>query len=160
MPYLNSMRVPRLTAGFVAAAIPLISIAGRVVFGWFGDIFDKRHMMAAALCMMGTGLLAFCYVRQGWVILIFLVLFSPGTGGGMVLTRTMLREYFGRDTFGKMLGVATGASSIGGIIGPILAGWVFDTLESYHFIWFPYCGICGLSIWMILRVKPLMKTEN
>jgi MFS family permease len=160
MPYLNSIGIPRLTAGFIAAAIPLISIIGRFGFGWLGDIFDKRHMMAVALCLMGTGLLAFCYVQQGWVILIFLLLFSSGTGGGMVLTRTTLREYFGRDSFGKMLGIASGSASIGGIIGPTLAGWVFDTLESYRFIWFVFCGIIGLSIWMILRIKPLMKIDK
>ncbi len=160
MPYLSSMGIPRLTAGFIAAAIPLISIPGRLGFGWFGDIFDKRQMMAVALCLMGTGLLAFCYVQQGWVILVFLLLFSSGTGGGIVLTRTMLREYFGRGSFGKMLGIASGCASIGGIIGPTLAGWVFDTLKSYHFIWFAFCGISGLSIWMILRIKPLMKTDE
>ena len=78
----------------------------------------------------------------------------------MVLTRTILREYFGRDSFGKMLGITMGAGSIGGIIGPILAGWVFDTLRSYHFIWLVFCGFSGLSIWLILRIKPLMKRDG
>jgi MFS transporter, OFA family, oxalate/formate antiporter len=160
MPYLNSVGIPRLTAGFVAAAIPLISITGRLGFGWFGDIFEKRHMMAVALCLMSTGLLAFCHVHQGWVIFIFLVLFSSGTGGGMVLTRTILREYFGRDSFGKLLGIASGAAAVGGIIGPILAGRVFDILKSYHLIWLAYCGTCGLSTWMILRIKPVTKTDK
>ena len=160
MPYLNSVGIPRLTAGFIAAATPLISIAGRFGFGWSGDVFDKRHMMAVTLLLMGTGLLAFCYVEQEWVIPIFLLFFSSGSGGGMVLTRTMLREYFGRDSFAKMLGVAVGCGSIGGIIGPTLAGWVFDTLGSYHLIWFVFCGITSLSIGMILRIKPLMKIDK
>jgi MFS family permease len=160
MPYLNSMGIPRLSAGFIAAAIPLISIIGRFGFGWLGDIYDKRRMMAAALCLMGTGLLAFCYVRERWVILLFLLLFSTGTGGGMVLTRTMLRDYFGRDSFGKMLGVASGSASIGGIIGPILAGWTFDTLASYRLIWFLFSGLLGVSVCMILRIEPVAKIRR
>ncbi len=160
MPYFSSMGIPRPTAGMVAAAIPLFSIVGRFGFGWFGDIFDKRYMMAVALCLMGMGLLAFCYVQQGWFILIFLLLFCPGCWGSMILTRTIQREYFGRDSFGKILGIIMGFASIGGIIGPTLAGWVFDTLRSYHLIWLVFCGFSGLSIWLILRMKPLIKTNG
>ena len=160
MPYLSSVGIPRPTAGMVAAAIPLFSIAGRLGFGWLGDVYDKRYTMAAAIGLMGMGLLAFCYVQQRWVIPFFLLFFSLGGWGGMVLARTMQREYFGRESFGKVLGIILGFSSIGGIIGPTLAGWVFDTLGSYHFIWLAFCGFSGLSMWLILRIKPLMKTDG
>jgi MFS family permease len=160
MPYLSSVGIPRTTAGMVAAGIPLFSIIGRFGFGWFGDVYDKRYMMAVALCLMGMGLLAFCYVQQGWFILIFLLLFSPGCWGSMILTRTIQREYFGRDSFAKILGIIMGFASIGGIIGPTLAGWVFDTLRSYHLIWLVFCGFSGLSVWLILRIKPLMKGDR
>jgi cyanate permease len=53
-----------------------------------------------------------------------------------------------------------GFASIGGIVGPTLAGWVFDTLGSYHYIWLAFCGLSGLSIWLILRIKPLMKVNG
>ena len=159
MPSLSSMGVSRSTAGMVAASLPLVSIVGRVGFGWFGDVFDKRHMMAVALGLIGTGLLAFCYVQQGWLLLIFILPFSSGWGGTMVLTRSMLREYFGRDSFGKMLGIIMGLGSIGGIIGPTLAGWVFDTLGSYLVTWLIFCGLSALSIGLILRIKPLMKID-
>jgi len=78
----------------------------------------------------------------------------------MVVTRSILREYFGRESFGKMLGIIMGAGSLGGIIGPTLAGWVFDTLRSYHFIWLVYCGICILCVGLILRTRPLRRTEG
>jgi MFS family permease len=144
----------------VAAAIPLFSIVGRIGFGWLGDVYDKRYTMAVALCLMGMGMLAFRYVQQGWVIPIFLLLFSPGCWGAMVLTRIIQREYFGVDSFGKILGIIMGIGSTGGIIGPTLAGWVFDTLRSYHVIWLALSGFIGLSIWMILRIKPLLKADK
>jgi MFS family permease len=159
MPCLSSVSIPRSFSGMVAAVLPLVSIIGRFGFGWFGDIYDKRYTLAVTLCLLGMGLLALCYVRQGWFILIFIIPFSLGWGGSTVLIRTILREYFGRASFGKMLGIVMGSGSIGGIIGPVLAGWVFDTLRSYHFIWLVFCGFSGLSIWLILRVRPLMKKD-
>jgi MFS family permease len=77
----------------------------------------------------------------------------------MVLGKTILREYFGRDSFSKILGIIMGFASIGGIIGPTLAGWVFDTLRSYQLIWLIFCGLSSISIWSILRIKPLIKID-
>ena len=153
MPYLSSLGLPRVTAGLVAGAIPLTSIIGRFGFGWLSDVFDKRYVMAWSFCMISLGMLAFRYVQVIWVVFVFLLLFSPGYGGGMVLRGAILREYFGRNSFGKMIGITMGSASIGGIIGPTLAGWAFDTFLSYHLIWLVFCGLSGLAISLALRVK-------
>ena len=153
MPYLSSVGISRASAGLVAGAIPLFSIIGRFGLGWLGDILDKRYIMAMAFLIMSLGMLAFGYVQVMWLLFLFLVLFSSGSGGSMVLRGAILREYFGRDSLGKILGITMGFASIGGIIGPILAGWVFDTLGSYHLIWFVFCGIIGLAIFLILKIR-------
>jgi OFA family oxalate/formate antiporter-like MFS transporter len=153
MPYLGSVGVPRATAGIVAGAIPLFSIIGRFGFGWLGDVFDKKYVMVWTLFLMGLGMLAFCYVQVTGVVFLFLLLFAPGYGGAMVIRGAILREYFGRDSFGKMIGILMGFGSIGGIIGPTLAGWAFDTLGSYNIIWLVFCGIIGLAIWLMLRIS-------
>jgi len=153
MPYFSSVGIPRSKAGLVAGAIPLFSIIGRLALGWLGDVFQKRHVMALAFALMGVGLLAFCYVQIEWVILLFLLLFPPSFGGTMVLRGSILREYFGRDSLGKMLGMVMGSASIGGIIGPTLAGWVFDSWGSYHLIWIAFSGFTGLAIMLVLKMK-------
>lgn len=153
MPYLSSVGIPRPTAGLVAGAIPLFSIIGRFGFGWLGDVFDKRNVIAWTFCFLGLGTLAFSYVHVRWVIVLFLFLFSPGFGGGSILRGAILREYFGRESFGKMLGIVMGSGAIGGIIGPTVAGWVFDTLGSYHIIWLVFCGVIGLAIGLTLRIR-------
>lgn len=157
MPYLGSVGISRPTAGLIAAAIPLSSIIGRFSLGWFGDVYDKRYVMALAFCLMGTGMVAFYYVETRWVIFLFLLLFPSGFGGSMVLRGSIVREYFGRHSFGKMIGIIMGTASIGGIIGPTFAGWVFDTQGSYHQVWFIFCVVLGLAIVPILRMKASIK---
>jgi MFS family permease len=88
-----------------------------------------------------------------WVLFLFLLLFSPGLGGSMVLRGAILREYFGRKSLGKMLGITMGSASIGGIIGPTLAGWAFDVQGSYHLIWLVFSGVAILAIGLVLRIK-------
>ena len=153
MPYLSSLGIPRSTGGLIAGAIPLFSIIGRFGFGWLGDVIDKRYALALSFCLMSLGLLVFCCVQVIWVACVFLLLFSPGYGGGMVLRGAILREYFGRDSFGKILGITMGCAATGGIIGPTLAGWVFDTLGSYNLVWLVSCGLAGLTILLTLKLR-------
>jgi MFS family permease len=100
--------------------------------------------------------LIFCIVHLHYGLLFpFLFLFSPSFGGTMVLRGTILREYFGSESFGKMIGFVMGVASFGGVIGPTLAGWVFDSLGNYQFIWVAYAVLIFLAIFLVLKVKPL-----
>jgi MFS family permease len=153
MPYLSSVGLPRSTAGLVAAGVPLFSIAGRLGFGWLGDIYNKKAVMIFTFFLMGLGMLAFCYVRSVWMLVLFLLLFPPSFGGTMVLRVSMLREYFGRGSFGRLLGIIMGSASLGGIVGPPVAGWVFDTWRSYYFAWLGFALSVGLAILMVMKIK-------
>lgn len=160
MPYLSSLGFPRATSGAVAAALPLVSIAGRFGFGWWGDRFDKRRVMASTFFMMSAGAFVFCYVHSIGILLLFLLLFAPGFGGSMVLRGAILQEYFGTAYFGKMIGIVMGSASIGGIIGPTLAGWAFDTTGSYTSVWYGLCGISGAAIVLIMKMKPTVSPSE
>ena len=154
MPYLSSVGMPRATAGMVAAAVPLIGIIGRFGFGWLGDIYNKKHVMAVTVGLMILGMLALSFMHLRWCIIPFLILFPLGHGGSMVLRGAIVREYFGRNSLGKMIGILMGSASLGGIIGPTLAGWTFDTLGSYRPIWYFFSGLLLIGTLLILKLKP------
>jgi MFS family permease len=94
MPYLGSIGISRARAGLVAAAIPVISVVGRISLGWLGDIFEKRYVISLTFGFMGAGMLAFCFAQVEWSLLLFLLFFPPSFGGMMVLRGATLREYF------------------------------------------------------------------
>jgi sugar phosphate permease len=154
MPYLNNLGMSRATAGLVVAGIPLSSIIGRLGYGWLADHYPKRYVMALAFGAMGLGMMAFSYAAYPAMILLFLLFFPPSFGGSMVLRGAILREYFGSDYLGKMLGIVMGSAAMGGIVGPTLAGWFFDSVGSYQVLWMAFAGAISLAVPLVLRVKP------
>lgn len=154
MPYLSSVGVERRNAALVAACLPLVSIAGRFGFGWFSDVYSKRSVMMVAYGFMLLGLVALAQASYGWPLFAFLALFPPGFGGTMILRGAMLREQFGVTSFGKLLGITMGLASMGGMIGPPLAGWVFDTWRSYEPLWVAFSGVMATAILIISRFRP------
>ena len=158
MPYLSTLGMSRVTSGLIASGIPLLSIIGRFCFGWLGDLFEKKWVMAVAFISMFLGMLAFCYPKVDGLIYVFLFFFSIGFGGLSVLRGSFLRAHYGRYSFGKLMGVMMGISALGGIVGPTMAGWVFDQTGSYHAVWIFLCGMIGLAVLLISMVesKPLI----
>ena len=72
----------------------------------------------------------------------------------------MIHEYFGMASFGKLLGIMLGFGSIGGIIGPTIAGWVFDTTGSYTSVWYGLSAISRVTIFLIMKIKPTASSQG
>ncbi|MBN1829639.1 MAG: MFS transporter [Deltaproteobacteria bacterium] len=153
MPYLSSINIDRTVAGLLAAAMPVLSILGRYGFGWLGDIVDKRYVSTISFVMMTMGISILAHGTSIWSVYAFLLLFAPGFGGGMVMRGAMVREFYGRDIFGKLIGIVMGTASIGGIIGPTLTGWIFDSTGSYYPAWIGFVVSLLAAIALILLVK-------
>ena len=153
MPYLSSLDISRSRAALVASSIPLLSIIGRFGFGWLGDTFDKRYVMAGVYSLVGVGLLCFSHIQLPGIIFPFLILF-PLSWGSTPLRGAIVREYFGVTSFGKIFGLMMGIAAVGGIMGPSLAGWTYDTLGSYHPIWLVFAGISIIPIILMLTMEP------
>jgi cyanate permease len=47
-----------------------------------------------------------------------------------------------------------GIGAIGGIIGPTIAGSVFDLFRSYHFVWLGFFGFNLIAIILVLGIEP------
>jgi len=147
MPYLSSMGIARSTSSFIASALPLLTVIGRVGFGWFGDRVDKKGVTALALALTSLGVLILGYTSAGrnWVIVVFIIVFGIGWGGAVPMLNGLLREYFGRERLGTIVGFAGSVMMVGVITGAPLAGWVFDKWGDYQPAWFILAGVVGVA---------------
>jgi MFS family permease len=119
-----------------------------------GDFVEKRRVMTISYALMAIGLLAFCYADVRGMLYLFLFFFSIGFGGLSVLRGAVLREYYGRHSFGKLMGLMMGSAALGGIVGPTLAGWIFDTRGNYSFVWLLLFGLIVLAVFLMSLVGP------
>ena len=156
MPYLSSVGFDRAAAAAVATFVPLLSVLGRVGLGWLSDRVDRRKSTVVSHAMMGVGTLCFALIPQGgaWLVLPYVLLFGIGFGGSNSLRPALVREFFGRASFGTVFGLVIGVNMIGSIAGPPVAGWVFDTFGDYEFAWLALTGLSVASIALIFTIHP------
>jgi OFA family oxalate/formate antiporter-like MFS transporter len=161
IPFLTSVEINRATAGFLAAGIPVISILGRLSAGVAGDKVSRKQLTILSFIIIGIGTFLFdlSSINSLWLAVLAIFLFGLAYGSANTLRALLLRQYFGRSRFGTLFGFFLGALSLGVILGPYLAGWIFDAQHSYHYAWwiFTAMNIIALLLIIILSENGLKK---
>ncbi len=146
MPYLGSVGIDRGVSSFIALVLPLCSIAGRLGSGFLSNKFGNRSVYSSSFVLMTLGLLAFSAVKPGtlWLTIPFIITFSLGWGFSVISRITLLREHYGRASFGAIIGFNSTIMMIGNVSGAPLAGWSYDNFGSYQGAWIVF-GIVTLG---------------
>ena len=130
--FTSSVGLSRGVAAASVTAMTLMSLAGRLGFGSLADVFDKRVVMAGAYLLSGVSILLFAAIYEPWEIFIVLPLFALGFGGSIPVRPAFQAEYFGMRSFGAIQGLVFTIATLGGLAGPVFAGWIYDVTESYR----------------------------
>ena len=156
MPYLGTIGIERSTASLIASALPILTIFGRIGFGWLGDHIDKRIVVVFAfvLTSLGVFLLGIVTMERIWVVVVFIIVFGIGWGGAVPMIAGLLKAYFGVERLGTIVGLAGSVMMVGMMVGAPLAGWIFDKWGRYQPAWFLLAGVVGLiAIFFYITLK-------
>jgi OFA family oxalate/formate antiporter-like MFS transporter len=124
---------PPLVASLAQMAVPIVSLAGRLGFGWLADYVDKRKVLAVAYLFIAVGIVLMATVQSAWQVPLYLMIFAPGWGGSISVRPALQAEYFGLRAFGGIQGLMYFVASVGSFTGPIFAGVIYDVTDSYRF---------------------------
>lgn len=113
-----------------------MSMAGRFAVGWVSErLSHLHHIVALSLLLQAIGI--GCLLLQAWlglwVLALFVPLFGVGLGGLVVLWPLVIGHDFGVRSFGAIAGMlGTVALTLGGALGPVIVGAMYDNTGSYH----------------------------
>lgn len=121
--------------------------------GWLAQRFGSVKSFVIAMFMFGLTSLI-CGVANTFPILLAGRILQGLTGGPMMpLAQTLLMRIFPREKVGAAMGLWAMTTLVAPIAGPILGGWICDTLKwEYAFlINVPIAIFCAFSIYPLLK---------
>ena len=71
----------------------------------------------------------------------------------------MKADYFGRKSFGTILGVSGLIQMVGTVAGPLFAGWVYDVTQSYHLAFLTFAAASFVAMVTFLAAKRPVRRE-
>lgn len=152
----------------VAAATMSIYIAASIPARFLGGIIvDRikttriRFVMAAAFFLQFIGVSLFLMNQQSLIRLYaFFILYGLGMGASFTLTPAIRARYFGRKAFGTIAGISRAIITPVGVIGPVLAGFIFDRTGSYMTAFILFAVLLGSSSVIMAFVAPPKQPER
>ena len=147
-------------AAFFLAAQAFMSVPAHLLFGWIGDRLHKPKLMASCMLLAMISMFVLARVHTEWGILIFIALFSVVESTFPVNWSTV-GEYFGRKNFAKIRGSMGFVSTWGSVIGPVVAGVIYDRTQSYEIVIWSSAALLLLASVLYASVKkPLQPPDH
>ncbi len=157
IPHLTDIGIPEVQAASVLGLMVLLSIPGRLAFGWLGDRVNKKLLLLVASLLQAGGILIFIHASTMPLLYLFDVVYGLGYGGAIPLTPALLADSFGRKSFATINGVTPPFTMVSGIAGPIVAGYLYDTTHSYSLAFYAFAimiSVSGVLFLFIRKPKP------
>lgn len=133
VPLLTAAGLERAEAASLAALMGIASVTGKLVTGWLVDRISSGWLPVA--CYAGPGL-AYLLLYQGAgavpVLAFAVVLLGYCSGASLQLSTYLTTKYAGMRNFGKIFGLVAVLLALGGGLGPLVAGAIFDSAGSYE----------------------------
>lgn len=145
IPHLVNIGIDEVTAAGILGLMISISIPGRLIFGFLGDYVEKRKLLAVTMILQGIGVLIFAYASSIIHVYAFVVIYGLTYGGCIPLLMAFRGDLFGRKKFAQMSGIMSPFRTIGNVIGPVFAGYLFDVTGSYKIAFITFTIIAIMS---------------
>ena len=153
-----------MTAALAAAAAGAVAIgdlSGRAGIAVIGDRFDKRKMLTIAMIMQTIGVAGLAGINAEvfgvnlglWPLPLFVVFFGLGFGSSIPLRLSILGDYFGRTSYGSIVGLTSSVNALFGAAGPALVGFIYDGTDSYRL------GFTTLSVMLVISIPLALGLE-
>ena len=154
IPALTDAGISAEMAAFSVGLLTVVSIAGRLSFGYLGDFVDKRYLFLFAYILQGGGVLILMIAQEMRTVYLFVAVFGVGFGATVPLLASIRADYFGRAALGKIQGFMSPVTMVAGATGPVSAGYLFDTTGSYDSAFLAVGLLTIAGGFVILLAKP------
>ena len=152
VPHAMDVGLSSTTAVGILSTIGGISMVGRFVTGIVIDRIGSRHAMIICFVLLISTLLWMQVAREVWMLYLFAVVYGFAHGGLFTVISPIVAEYFGIRSHGVLFGIIAFSGTVGGAVGSVLAGRIFDITGSYNLAFWMCTALGAVGLGLILSL--------
>jgi MFS family permease len=140
-------------AATLLSVIGAASIVGRLIMGALVDRIGGKMAYTICLLVLLISLAALILTTGPSGLFVVVAAYGFGHGALFVVVSPTVAEYFGMRAHGAIFGTVLFFGTLGGSVGPILTGWIFDNFGSYTPAFITLALSVAIAI-MLVRTLP------
>ena len=158
--FIEDQNLPFWVGGWALALIGLFNVIGTIYFGYLGDRFSKKNLLALLYSLRGLLFLIFIFLpKTELTVLLFACILGILWLSTVPLTSGIITVVFGPYYMSMLYGIAFLSHQIGSFLGSWIGGRLFDYYGSYDSMWW-ICVILGFisaAMHMPIIEKPVSR---
>jgi sugar phosphate permease len=144
-------------ASLAVVVVQAGQIGGTLLGGMIGDVYDKRKIAFFCMASHTVALLLVAYAVNALMVFTFAILHGVAWGLRGPMMGAIRADYFGRTSYGAILGVSSLVTMFGSITGPIVAGAIADRTGNYELGFTILAVLAGMGSAFFLFAKRPVK---
>ncbi len=160
VPHATDLGLPPGTAAGVLATIGGVSMLGRISMGTANDKIGGKRSLIICFIILLCGLFWLQIADKAWMLFLFAAVYGFSHGGFFTVMSPTVAEFFGTGSHGLLFGLILFGGTIGGAVGPVLAGRMFDVTGSYQGVFWVLTGLALSGLILILMLGPLQLADS
>ena len=155
VPFAQSAGMGAAAAAFAITIGALGSTSGRIVSGWLSDVVGRLTTLRIMILISAVAMPAlFVWREQAILFYIFVAVIYWCFGTQLSVFATTSADFFGTRYLGLNYGLLFTAYGVAGLLGPIIAGRVFDAFDDYQVAFFIAAGLSIVALISIGFARP------
>ena len=152
--YAQDRGVEKLAAAASLGVVGLAGFLGQFFFGWLSDrISDVKYSAVIGVMFMLAGLVILLGADSIEALYVYSFTFGFGYGCLAPMLPIVIADRFGQSDMAPVYGMITFLLGIGGCIGPLAAGMIYDRCGSYDLVWLSDIGILAFAALSLAALK-------
>lgn len=157
VPHIIELEISAIGAANILAAIGGASVLGTFVMGSAGARIGNRNIFIICLILTSAVLFWLTLARDMWMLYMIAAIFGFTFGGMSTAESPLIARLFGLRYHGLLFGIAGFSHILGGSVGPVVTGYIFDLTMNYQ-IAFLVCAAFGIAALILtVALRPTKK---
>ena len=132
-----------------------LTSAGFILVGGFaGDRVPRFAALAFFTAFGAVGQVVLAFAGNLPLLYLAVIALGIGSGGRAPVAVAILADYFGMDSFGKILGLSVFFVGLAGQIAQVLVGWILDAQVGHTLPFMLLAGLSLLGTFCFLKARP------
>jgi MFS family permease len=131
-------------AALLLSVYAFLGMAATLFLGWFADKANKPRLTAAVLFAAAAAMFLPIFGDSLWALCLFTIFFAA-VETTFPLGWAVVGDLFGRKHYAKIRGYMTLFYTWGGVLGPVIAGAIFDKWATYEPLLWSLIGVFLLA---------------
>lgn len=160
VPHAMDLKLNSPTAVGVLSTIGAVSMLGRLVMGTANDKIGGKQSLIICFIMLLCGLIWLQVASKAWMLFLFAVIYGFAHGGFFTVVSPTVAELFGTGSHGVLFGIVLASGTMGGAVGPLVAGRAFDVTGSYRGAFLALTILAVIGFMLVIMLKSPGKDER